>query len=187
MRCFICHTDRMPHLLGKFISREVYNNRLRSENNMRDPSCIRFINADGTEEKCGFSWQNYEEVRSIADLVRLYYKDLDFCVITPYDAQRAAIEKELKSRGLPWERVFNVDSFQGGYEADFVLVSVVRSKAPGFLRSDQRMNVMLTRCRQGLVVVSSRKFLLGSGKSTLVGKLARGRAWTENTAVIEQW
>ncbi len=123
----------MPHPLGKFISREVYNNRLRSENNIRDPSCIAFIDAKyGTEEKSGFSWrvgicaptcwmeianlyslQNYEEVRIIAHLVRLYYKDLDFCVITPYDAQRAAIEKELKMQDLPWERVFNVDSFQG--------------------------------------------------------------------------
>ncbi|KAK0483001.1 P-loop containing nucleoside triphosphate hydrolase protein [Armillaria luteobubalina] len=105
---------RMPHPLGTFISREVYNNRLRLENNITDPSCIAFIDAEyGTEEKSGFSWRNYEEVRTIAHLVRLYYKDNDFCVITPYDAQRAAIEKELRDQGLPWERVFNVDSFQG--------------------------------------------------------------------------
>ncbi|KAK0189351.1 P-loop containing nucleoside triphosphate hydrolase protein [Armillaria mellea] len=167
---------RMPHPLGTFISREVYNNRLRSEHNITDPSCIAFIDAKyGTEEKSGFSWRNHEEVRMIAHLVRLYYKDEGFCVITPYDAQRAAIEKELKSQDLPWERVFNVDSFQGN-EADFVLVSIVRSRDPGFLRSEQRMNVMLTRCRRGLVVVSSRKFLLGPGRSTLVGKLARGKA-----------
>ncbi|PBK86038.1 P-loop containing nucleoside triphosphate hydrolase protein [Armillaria gallica] len=105
---------RMPHPLSKFISREIYNNRLRSENNITDPSCIAFIDAKyGTEEKSGFSWRNYEEVRIIAHLVRLYYKDHDFCVITPYDAQRAAIEKELMKQNLPWERVFNVDSFQG--------------------------------------------------------------------------
>ncbi|PBK61103.1 P-loop containing nucleoside triphosphate hydrolase protein [Armillaria solidipes] len=105
---------RMPHPLGKFISREVYSNRLRSENNITDPSCIAFIDVKyGTEEKSGFSWRNYEEVRIIAHLVRMYYKDNDFCIITPYDAQRAAIEKELKKQGLPWERVFNVDSFQG--------------------------------------------------------------------------
>ncbi|KAK0482995.1 AAA domain-containing protein [Armillaria luteobubalina] len=177
---------RMPYPLGNFISREVYNNQLRSENTIMDPSCIAFIDAKyGTEEKSGFSWQNHEEVRTIAHLVRLYYKENDFCVITPYDAQRAAIEKELKRQGLPSERVFNVDSFQGN-EADIVLVSLVRSRAPGFLRSDQRMNVMLTRCRRGLVIVSSRNFLSGSGRSTLVGKLARGRPWKECTAVIEE-
>ncbi|PBK61107.1 hypothetical protein ARMSODRAFT_841583, partial [Armillaria solidipes] len=48
------------------------------------------------------------------------------------------------------------------------------------------MNVMLTRCRRGLVIVSSRSFLSGPGESTLVGKLARGRNWTEWTAVAEQ-
>ncbi|KAK0189354.1 AAA domain-containing protein, partial [Armillaria mellea] len=110
----------------------------------------------------------------------------NFCIITPYDAQRAAIERELKNQNLPWERVFNVDSFQGRNEADIVLVSVVRGREPGFLRSDQRMNVMLTRCRRGLVIVSSRSFLSGPGESTLVGKLARGRNWTEWTAVAEQ-
>lgn len=47
--------------------------------------------------------------------MRSYYRHKDFCVITPYDAQRAALEKQLKAEGLPWERVFNVDSFQGQY------------------------------------------------------------------------
>ncbi|SJL10795.1 uncharacterized protein ARMOST_14189 [Armillaria ostoyae] len=177
---------RMPHPVGNFISLEAYNNQLRSENTIMDPSCIAFIDAKyGTEEKSGFSWRNYEEVRTIAHLVRLYYKDHDFCVITPYDAQRAAIEKELKRQTLPSEQVFNVDSFQGN-EADIVLVSIVRFRDPGFLRSEQQMNVMLTRCRRGLVIVSSRSFLLGPGKSTLVGKLARGRPWKECTAVIEE-
>jgi len=46
-------------------------------------------------------------------LVRSYYKSKNFCVITPYDAQRAAIETGLKSADLPWDSVYNVDSFQG--------------------------------------------------------------------------
>ncbi|KAK0433858.1 P-loop containing nucleoside triphosphate hydrolase protein [Armillaria borealis] len=106
---------RMPRPLGNFISREVYNNRLRSENNITDPSCIAFIDTKyGTEEKSGFSWRNVEEVQTVAQLVQHYYKGHDFCVITPYDAQRAAIEEGLKNQNLPWERrVFNVDSFQG--------------------------------------------------------------------------
>ncbi|PBK86032.1 P-loop containing nucleoside triphosphate hydrolase protein, partial [Armillaria gallica] len=104
---------RMPHPLGEFISREVYNNRLRSEHIIKDPSCVAFIDTKtGTEEKSGFSWQNASEIRTIVHLVKLYYKDRNFCIITPYDAQRAAIERELKNSNLPWERVFNVDSFQ---------------------------------------------------------------------------
>ncbi|KAK0445644.1 P-loop containing nucleoside triphosphate hydrolase protein [Desarmillaria tabescens] len=105
---------RMPHPLGNFISQEVYHNQIRSEHEVTDPSCIAFINTKyGSEKKSGFSWMNEAEVHTIAHLVQLYYKNHDFCVITPYDAQRAAIEKELKGQGLPWERVFNVDSFQG--------------------------------------------------------------------------
>ncbi|KAK0189342.1 P-loop containing nucleoside triphosphate hydrolase protein [Armillaria mellea] len=108
---------RMPHPLGNFISREVYDNRLRSEHDITDPSCIAFIDAkNGKEEKSGFSWRNDDEVQTVAQLVQHYYKGHDFCVITPYDAQRAAIEEKLKNQDLPWERrVFNVDSFQGNW------------------------------------------------------------------------
>ena len=53
-----------------------------------------------------------EEVRVIVSIVKNYYKT-EFCIITPYDAQRGAISKALKVANLPWESVYNVDSFQG--------------------------------------------------------------------------
>ena len=128
-------------------------------------------------------------------LVQTYYKSTNFCVITPYDAQRAAMEKALENANLPWDSVYNVDSFQGlsavstlmrnkppyadsmiyliGNEADYVLVSVVRSSQPGFLVSLQRMNVLLTRCRKGLVIVTSQGFLASGGRQTLLGLLLR--------------
>lgn len=52
-------------------------------------------------------------------------------------------------------------------------MSVVRSDKPGFLTSLERTNVMLTRCRRGLVVVSSKAFLKSTGASTLIGRLAQ--------------
>jgi superfamily I DNA and/or RNA helicase len=57
--------------------------------------------------------QNMEEVRTIGNIVAKYYKGHEFCVITPYDAQRNAISSHLQTQKLPWETVFNVDSFQG--------------------------------------------------------------------------
>ncbi|KAJ7095570.1 AAA domain-containing protein, partial [Mycena epipterygia] len=96
----------------------------------------------------------------------------NFCIITPYDAQRATIERQLKAENLPYDAVFNVDSFQGN-EADYVLVSVVRTTQPGFLRSLNRMNVMLTRARAGMVLVTNAAFLHGAGGPTLLGQLAR--------------
>lgn len=47
------------------------------------------------------------------NIVKNYYKTKDFCIITPYDAQRAEIAGQLKVEGLQWDKVFNVDSFQG--------------------------------------------------------------------------
>ena len=56
-----------------------------------------------------------EEVHTVVRLVKQYYNKEDFCVITPYDAQRAAISMQLKKEkdDLRSDRVFNVDSFQG--------------------------------------------------------------------------
>ena len=48
------------------------------------------------------------------NLVEHYHRNgKNFCVITPYDAQKAEIARDLESVGLPSDRVFNVDSFQG--------------------------------------------------------------------------
>lgn len=131
-----------------------------------------------------------------------YYRDKDYCVITPYDAQRSAIIETFKKDNIPSERVFNVDSFQGiflfkirfppislktasGNEADYVLISVVRTKHTGFLTSVNRINVMLTRCRRAMVIVANRKFIDGIAKDTLLGRLARH--WSEKYAAASCW
>jgi hypothetical protein len=127
---------------------------------------------------------------------RYHHLGLDFCIITFYDPQRAAIIEALERADLPLECVYNVDSFQGtchsscisitcptgllilnrrcsGNEADYVILSSVRTKLPGFLNSQPRMNVALTRCCKGMVVVTNKGFLEHAGKGTLLGKLCR--------------
>lgn len=136
--------------------------------------------------------------------MRNYYTNTNFCIITPYDAQRAAIQNQLKAENLPWDCVYNEDNFQGeslstciclvaeywmrfpkpGNEADCILVSVVRTSAPGFLTVTNRMNVLLTRCRAGMVIVTNRDFILGCGQSTLLGKLCLH--WT-NISSRDPW
>jgi superfamily I DNA and/or RNA helicase len=50
----------------------------------------------------------------VVRIARQYHqRKLEFCVITFYDPQRAHIARALNALGLPSERVFNVDSFQG--------------------------------------------------------------------------
>ncbi|KAH9994876.1 AAA domain-containing protein, partial [Russula vinacea] len=93
-------------------------------------------------------------------------------IITPYDAQRGALEEALRDEDLKWEdKVFNVDSFQGN-EDHIIIISVVRTKALGFLSSLRRTNVMLTRCQRAMYIVSSRAFLEGKGADSLVGRMA---------------
>jgi DNA polymerase alpha-associated DNA helicase A len=59
---------------------------------------------------------------------------------------------------------FTSDSFQGG-EADVVVASLTRnnvmvgSRALGFVKSPQRMNVLLSRARQKLVLATSQRFI----------------------------
>ncbi|KAE9391146.1 hypothetical protein BT96DRAFT_832490 [Gymnopus androsaceus JB14] len=111
---------RMPVPLGNFISTHIYEQRLKSQHDIMDYSCVRFVDTpQGEEERQGTSWVNSEEVSTIVHLVRHYYHSKKFCIITPYDAQRSSIQKQLKQERLPWEDVFNVDSFQGGLSAIF--------------------------------------------------------------------
>ncbi|KAG6888036.1 hypothetical protein C0992_009851, partial [Termitomyces sp. T32_za158] len=103
----------MPVPLGEFISSYVYDGRLKSQHNIRDASCVSFVDTiKGSEKKSGFSWKNPGEIQTLVNIVKIYYQHKNFCIITPYDAQRAAIEKQLKEENLPWEHVFTVDSFQ---------------------------------------------------------------------------
>ncbi|TFK48133.1 P-loop containing nucleoside triphosphate hydrolase protein [Heliocybe sulcata] len=102
---------RMPSPLGDFISKEMYNRKLRSQHEIKGPSCVRFVDVyKGEEEKSGTSWVNQEEARTIVHLVNNYYRLKDYAIITPYDAQRNIIEKMLN---METPKVYNVDSFQG--------------------------------------------------------------------------
>ena len=66
--------------------------------------------------------QNMEEVHMVVRIARRYeQKGLNFCIITFYDPQRAAITEALKNEKLPTGCVYNVDSFQG---INHTLVSV---------------------------------------------------------------
>ncbi|KAG2128079.1 AAA domain-containing protein [Suillus cothurnatus] len=101
----------------------------------------------------------------------LQTKKKQFRIITPYDAQRSLIEERLKLRGLEWkDKCFNVDSFQGN-EEDYIVISLVRSTALGFLADLRRTNVMLTRCKKGMIICTSQNFMKRAGWDSLVGNL----------------
>ena len=97
----------------------------------------------------------------------------------------------LRDEGMEWEdRCFNVDSFQGmlrplhptscrsdelgkGNEADNIIISLVRTWGLGFLTNERRMNVMLSRCKQSMLICSSREYLSNPKvRDTLVGDVS---------------
>ena len=54
----IVKTDRMPVPLGKFISKHVYDSKLKSEHKITAKSCVRFIDVrKGEEKSAGSSWK----------------------------------------------------------------------------------------------------------------------------------
>jgi superfamily I DNA and/or RNA helicase len=89
-------------------------------------------------------------------------------VISPYNSQVELLREKLRPK-YPLLEINSVDSFQGR-EKEAIVMSLVRSNSQhevGFLKSDQRTNVAITRARKCLVVVtdtettSSHGFLRG--------------------------
>jgi len=167
---------RMPHIIGDFISRHVYQSKLHTKHDISDIFCCRFVNvSNGKEAKMGVSWKNEGEIKAAVRIARRYIQEeKSFKIITPYDAQRNAIERALKTAGLTWDNtVFNVDSFQGN-EEDHIIVSIARTSRPGFLKNARRTNVMLSRCKKSMVILTLRGFMEQKAVAkTLVGKFAK--------------
>jgi hypothetical protein len=62
--------------------------------------------------------QNQQEVKAITLIAEHLEKKkrISYKIVTPYEAQRSAIEGALKVKGLDWhDKCFNVDSFQGSF------------------------------------------------------------------------
>ncbi|KAK1231571.1 hypothetical protein PQX77_005305 [Marasmius sp. AFHP31] len=168
---------RMPPQIGQFISDHVYDGELKSNPNhpiTDEVLACRLVDAHGKEESDGSSYKNTSEAAVILTIAQhLQAANKSFRIITPYDGQRNYIEQEMKKADMAWEDTcFNVDSFQGN-EEDFIIISLVRSRSIGFLSNQRRTNVMLSRCKKGMIVVTSQGFLTGIGSQSLVGDLMK--------------
>jgi hypothetical protein len=78
-------------------------------------------------------------------------------------------------------RLATVDNFQGE-EAEIVIVSTVRSNAQhrtGFLKVDNRVNVMLSRAKHGMIVLGSAETIKGSRRAKLVNAVVDQLTRTE--------
>ena len=70
-------------------------------------------------------------------------------------------------------RISTIDNFQGE-ESKIVLISLVRSNNEGnigFLKTPNRVNVMLSRAKHGMIIVGSSQTFLKKHKKSLLGKV----------------
>ena len=116
--------------------------------------------ATGKEGQHNKSYCNVAEAKFTAKcLEQLLNEKENAIAITPYSGQVAEIRSNLSMEYH--DKVRTVDGFQGK-EADFILLSLVRnnkrtgsSRRWGFFRDPRRINVALSRAREGLIVISS--------------------------------
>nr|GAT46571.1 predicted protein [Mycena chlorophos] len=169
---------RMPPQIGSFISQKVYDGQLKSNPHHPVPDtevACYFVDVIGSREVLNNkTYSNPMEMQAVIQLASLFQeRNKSYKIITPYDGQRELIEHTMKAtEGLDWEeKVYNVDSFQGN-EEDIIIISLVRSISLGFLQNLRRTNVMLTRCKRAMYIISSKAFLQnGAGKDCIVGEL----------------
>jgi len=192
---------RMRPALSQFPSKNFYEGKLinganvirskyRSGVSMMGCSAYTLYQINGIERHVrSGSIENEAEAYAVVKIVdnlrriscnsRNWYSVNRIRIITFYQAQVLLIKRLLRKRNLGNVLVATVDSSQG-CEADFVILSFVRSEGNGgkntvgFLTDDRRLNVALTRAKYQIIGVGNIQMManLPDGKAGSVKRLA---------------
>jgi len=179
---------RMTRAIGELVSSCFYDGKLLSKGPDPLPAILGVLTKPVTwfstsrlsgkhESRSGSqgtSFVNAREVDRVSKVLsalafayrsRKLEESLSVIVVAPYSGQIAQLQRVVDTcrSDLPKcnIEVNSVDAVQGR-EADLVILSTVRSNADhrvGFLDSDKRANVALSRARRGLVIVGDAEFL----------------------------
>ena len=176
---------RMHPCLSEFSSNEFYEGSLQNGVTAEERDASRFFrwpnpampmifyHSMSPEELSGSStsYLNRTEAaiaeKIVTLLIRNNAKPSSIGVITPYEGQRAYLCNYMNRNGPLGSEVYrhvevaSVDSFQGR-EQEFIVLTCVRSnerQGIGFLSDWRRLNVALTRARQGLFVIGNARVL----------------------------
>lgn len=174
---------RMHPTIGNLISEVFYDGALSSNPRALDPimkqqfgSAVAWLHvaAKGAQQRVGLSYANRAEAKMIAENIQAIngYAEIlgleapvEIAVLSGYSAQVRVLQEVVSNANSRAQRVrvrfATIDSFQG-QEADLCFVSMTRSNPEGdigFLASRERLNVALSRARNGLVIVGDRSML----------------------------
>ncbi|KAG8830151.1 hypothetical protein FRC17_005343 [Serendipita sp. 399] len=183
-------TYRLPQAICQSISSNVYKHELLAAHEDDRETCSKWIDVPGEEEEEGTSYINKLEAEAAILLAKqLEARGKDYRMISPYATQTELLLRRLKEENMNWEdKCFNVDSFQGN-EADYIVITLVRTKAMGFLDNNRRANVLLTRCKKGMFVISNKALMLAPPKGSTEVLLQRyALEWTAQMQRLgRQW
>ena len=89
-------------------------------------------------------------------------KARSIAVLTPYHGQKVYLQDLQDRKAIAREvEIESVDGFQGR-EKDYIIISCVRSNQElglGFLNDERRLNVAITRAKNGLIICGNAKVL----------------------------
>jgi tRNA A-37 threonylcarbamoyl transferase component Bud32/ABC-type iron transport system FetAB ATPase subunit len=183
-RRVLSEQHRMLLPIGELISHCFYDDGLRSSRSAQSefkcltqtfPTPVTWYSTahlrGRREKRVGTTYWNESELRLIRKLVNQLHEraasndeTLDVAVISGYGEQARRIRRDLRPHDPKWTHltidVHPVDSFQG-QESDVVIYSVTRSNAEnelGFLRSERRINVAMSRAQDALIIVGDHRF-----------------------------
>jgi superfamily I DNA and/or RNA helicase len=183
-RRVLSEQHRMLRPIGELISKCFYDNGLRSSRGARSDfrSLTQVLPAPVTwystahlqgrrEKQVGTTYWNESELHLIHKLVNQLQQraesndeKLDVAVISGYGEQARRVQRDLRPHDPRWSHltidVHPVDSFQG-QESDVVIYSITRSNPEnelGFLRSERRINVAMSRAKDALIIVGDHRF-----------------------------
>lgn len=192
---------RMSPMIRQFPSERFYQQRLVDSNNvfMRDiPELLRpfsfersvmFIDLKyGQQRIQQSSFCNSREASLIVKILKRYkllQSKISVGIITPYQAQRKLLLKEIESLQTQFQNssskqpqnpttiinqqqnptsikknsimINTIDSFQG-QQKDLILISTVRAndkKQIGFLMDQRRINVSITRAKHAMIIIGN--------------------------------
>ncbi|XP_075170009.1 uncharacterized protein LOC142241986 [Haematobia irritans] len=164
----------------KLYSDMYYNSELEAKANIDDVSLAKYwhlcpnkdfpiifhsIKGQTLSDKQSFSLYNADEVKVVMDYIKdlMYFgingkaiTETDIGIISPYKKQFQRFREELNMRRWYQIETGSVETFQGK-EKEIIIVSFVRSESPtlGFLDSDRRLNVTLSRAKSLLILVGN--------------------------------
>ena len=180
---------RMHPVIGSLISRVFYENEIQNGTPETeritgipgyDNISIEWITTSkisefkrkeemiGDREKA--TYKNSSEISIIKSKLReldsLSTRIIKVGVITAYRGQKSAIKEMIKQQKFKFIQieVDTVDAFQGG-QKEIIIYSTVRSSNSnriGFLKSEARLNVSLSRAQSLLIIVGDLNFLNNS-------------------------